>query len=164
MQLQTITDKDRLLTDDTIKSCSCSSFLDRRSGCTKFCLPAHGTKICCYPWPWQNIKSAMYACSFRLAPRWLLVISKCDMMERIFWSTPNRVLTAHTLSGCQVCDWGIQYHLCSIHIDRGLWGLVVTRLSWLSGKALAAQARGVLGSTPRGCRLFRFPLFLPHNI
>ena len=29
------------------------------------------------------------------------------------------------LSGCQVCDWGIQYHLCSTY--RGLWGL------WLSG-------------------------------
>jgi len=30
--------------------------------------------------------------------------------------------------------------------------------------ALAAQARGVLGSTPGDCRLFHFPLFSPHNI
>ena len=32
--------------------------------------------------------------------------------------------------------------------------LVVVGLSWLSGRALAAQARGVLGSTPGGCRPF----------
>ena len=37
------------------------------------------------------------------------------------------VLTAHT-----ECDWGIQYHLCSIY--GGLWGLVVVRLLWLSGE------------------------------
>ena len=34
---------------------------------------------------------------------------------------------------------------------RELWGLVVIWLSWLSGRALAAQARGLLGSTPGGC-------------
>ena len=68
----------------------------------------------------------------------------------------------HVLSGCQVCDWGIQYHLCSTY--RGLWGLVVVRLLWLSGRALAAQARDVLGSTPGDCRLFHFPLSSPHNI
>ena len=50
------------------------------------------------------------------------------------------------------CDWSIQYHPHSTY--RGLWGLVVVRLSWLSGRALAAQARGVLGSTPGGCRPF----------
>ena len=79
------------------------------------------------------------------------------LMERIFWSTPNGVLMANT-------EWlpGIQYHLRSTH--RGLWGLVVFRLLWLSARALAAQARGVLGSTPSNCRLFHFPLFLPHNI
>ena len=38
------------------------------------------------------------------------------------------------------------------------------RLLWLSGRALAAQARGVLGSTPSNCQLFHFPLFLPHHI
>ena len=53
------------------------------------------------------------------------------------------------LSGCEVCDWGIRYHLCSTY--RGLWGLLVVRLLWLSGRALAAQARGVLGSTPSSC-------------
>ena len=58
--------------------------------------------------------------------------------------------------------WGIQYHLCSTY--RGLWGLVVVWLSWLSGRALAAQARGVLGLTPGDCWLFHFPLFSPHNI
>ena len=40
-------------------------------------------------------------------------------------------------------------HLCSIH--RGLWGLVVVWLSWLSGRALTAQARGVLSLTPGNC-------------
>ena len=38
------------------------------------------------------------------------------------------------------------------YIYRGLWGLVVVRLSWLSSRAVVAQARGVLGSTPSGCR------------
>ena len=52
------------------------------------------------------------------------------------------------LSGCQ--NWGIQYHLCSTY--RGLWGLVVVWLSWLSGRALVVQARGVLCSTPGNCR------------
>ena len=40
---------------------------------------------------------------------------------------------------------------------------MVVGLSWISGRALvalAAQARGVLVSTPSGCR----PLFSPHNI
>ena len=64
----------------------------------------------------------------------------------IFRSTPNRVLMA----GCQVWDWGIQYHLSSTH--RGLWQLVVVQLSWLSGRALAAQARDVLALTPADCR------------
>ena len=42
---------------------------------------------------------------------------------------------------------------------RGLWGLVVVRLSWLSDRVLVAQSRGVLGLTPGGCQPFRFPLF-----
>ena len=80
------------------------------------------------------------------------------LMERIFRSTPNRVLTAHAqwLPGVWLRH---QYHLCSTY--RGLWGLVVVWLSWLSGRALAAQARGVLGSTPGDCRPFHFPLFSP---
>ena len=68
-----------------------------------------------------------------------------------FRSTPNGALTAHT-EWLPDGDWGIQYHLRTIH--RGLWGLVVVRLSWLSGRTLAAQAGGVLGSTPSDCRLF----------
>ena len=42
--------------------------------------------------------------------------------------------------------------------------LVVVWLSWLSGRVLVAQARGVLGSTPGDCRPFHFPLFSPHNV
>ena len=41
------------------------------------------------------------------------------------------------LSGCQVCDWGIQYHQCSIY--RGLWGLVVVWLVWLSDTGGSSQ-------------------------
>ena len=37
--------------------------------------------------------------------------------------------------------------------------LVVVQLSWLSDRALAAQARGVPGSTPGNCRPFHFALF-----
>ena len=33
------------------------------------------------------------------------------------------------------------------------------RLLWLSGRQLAAQARGVLDLTPSDCRPFHFPLF-----
>ena len=38
------------------------------------------------------------------------------------------------------------------------------RLLWLSGRALVAQARSVLGLTAGHCWPFHFPLFLPHNI
>ena len=38
--------------------------------------------------------------------------------------------------------------------------MVVVQLLWLSGRALAVQARGVLGSTPGDCQPFHFPLFL----
>ena len=41
---------------------------------------------------------------------------------------------------------------------------MVVRLSWLSGRALVAQVRGVLGSTTGGCQPFHFPLFSPHNM
>ena len=34
---------------------------------------------------------------------------------------------------------------------RGLRGLVVVRLLWLSGRALVAQAKGVLGLTRGDC-------------
>ena len=61
-----------------------------------------------------------------------------------------------------VWDWGIRYYLCSTY--RRLWELVVVRLLWLSGRALVAQAIGVLGSIPGDCRPFHFPLFSPHNI
>ena len=60
------------------------------------------------------------------------------------------------LSGCQVWDQGIQYHLSSTH--RRLWGLVVVWLSKLSGRALAAHARVILGSTPADCRTLYFCL------
>ena len=38
--------------------------------------------------------------------------------------------------------------------------VVVVRLLWLSNRALVAQARGVLGSSPSDCRPFHFSLFL----
>ena len=42
--------------------------------------------------------------------------------------------------------------------------VVVVQLLWLSGRALAAQARGVVGLTIGGYQPFHFPLFLPHNM
>ena len=84
------------------------------------------------------------------------------LMERIFRSIPNGVLTAHAkwLPGVQLRHSvpPMQY------IYRRLWGLVGVRLSWLSGRALEAQASGVLGLTPGDCWPFHFPLFSPHNI
>ena len=41
---------------------------------------------------------------------------------------------------------------------------MVVRLLWLSGRVLAAQARGAMGLTPGDCRPFCFPLFTPYNI
>ena len=45
---------------------------------------------------------------------------------REFSGQPLTEFWWHILSGCQVCDWGIQYHLCSTY--RRLWGLVVAQL------------------------------------
>ena len=81
---------------------------------------------------------------------------------REFSSQPLTEFWQHILSGWQVCHWGIQYHLCSTY--RGLWGLEVVQLSRLSGRALAAQARGVLVSTPDDCRPFHFPQFSHLNL
>ena len=55
----------------------------------------------------------------------------------------------------------VSFSKCILMIctHRGLWGLVVIWLLWLSGRALAAQTRGVLGSTPGSCRLFTFLYF-----
>ena len=52
-------------------------------------------------------------------------------LARISVMTMN--LTAalwHMLTGCQVCNWGIQYHLCST--NRGLWGLSAVVAQWQS--------------------------------
>ena len=38
-----------------------------------------------------------------------------------------------------------------VEVSEKAGGLVVVRLSWLSGRALAAQARGVQGLTPSNC-------------
>ena len=46
-------------------------------------------------------------------------------------------------------------------VREHMGGLVVVRLSWLSGRALVAQARGVLSLTPHDSRP---SLFSPHNI
>ena len=59
---------------------------------------------------------------------------RASCWRREFSGQPLTEFWRHTLSGCQVCNWGIQYHLCSTY--RGLWGLAVVRLSWLSGRAL----------------------------
>ena len=57
---------------------------------------------------------------------------------------------SHTPGSHSVCAVRTQLEssICSTY--GGLWGLVVVRLSWLSGRALAVEARGVLGSTSPG--------------
>ena len=60
------------------------------------------------------------------------------------------------------CSWApLQLFVSNTY--KGLWGLVFVWLSWLNGRALAAQARGILGSTPGKCWLFHFPLFSPQS-
>ena len=78
------------------------------------------------------------------------------LMERIFYPTTNRVLMACT-------EWLPGVQLSHSVEDYGGW--------WSSGccgsvacRALVAQVRGVLGSTPSDCQLFHFPLILPHSI
>ena len=68
------------------------------------------------------------------------------LMEKIFRWT-HKEFWCHILSGCQVCNWGTQYHLCSIY--RGSWRLVVFQLSWLSGRALVAQWQSTGGLSQR---------------
>ena len=70
--------------------------------------------------------------------------------EENFPSAPNSVLTV--VAGCVTEAIST---ICTVHIED-LWELVVVWLSWFSGRALAAQARGVLVSTPSGCQLFIF--------
>ena len=53
---------------------------------------------------------------------------------------------------------------CAVHTEDCMWELVVVRFSWLSGRALVAKARGVLGSTSSSCWPFHFLLYLPHDI
>ena len=81
------------------------------------------------------------------------------LMERIFRSTPNMQSSDGTYWVVARCVTEAFSTTCA-----RLWGLVVVQLLWLSGRKLAAQARGVLGLTPSGCRPFHFRLFLPHNI
>ena len=56
----------------------------------------------------------------------------------------------HILSGCRVCDWGIQWHLCSTY--RGLWGLVVV-------VAQCQNKPGARGLILSDCRLFTLLYF-----
>ena len=83
------------------------------------------------------------------------------LMERIFQSTHNGVLTAHTWVVARCATEAFQSHLCSTY--RGLWGW------WLSTCCSSVvdhwlHKSGVLGSIPRSCQPFCFPLFSPQNI
>ena len=59
--------------------------------------------------------------------------------------------------GIEPCTSSLQY------IVGLLPKLVVVWLSWLSGRALAAQTMRC-PAIPDDCQPFHFPLFLPHNI
>ena len=73
--------------------------------------------------------------------------------ERIFWSTPDRVFqTAHTeWLRCATVAFSTA---CAVHIEDWGW-LVVVQLSWLSGRALLAQARGPIIYLPLVSQLSR---------
>ena len=76
-----------------------------------------------------------------------------SLMKRIFQSTPDWVLIAQT-------EWQTEAFSTTCTVQYNILRIVgVVQLLWISGRALAAQARGVLGSTPGGCWLFHFPLF-----
>ena len=72
--------------------------------------------------------------------------------RREFSGRPLTEFWRHILSGCQVCDWGIQYHLCSTY--RGLWGVG-------GCPAVVAQGQSTGGSTQRcpGFDSRRLPAF-----
>ena len=84
------------------------------------------------------------------------------LMKRIFRSTPNGVLMAHAewLPGVWLRHFST---ICAVHIEdcEGWW---LSGCHRLSGRALAAQARGVLVLIPGDCQPFHFPLFSPLNI
>ena len=71
----------------------------------------------------------------------------------------------HVPSGCQVCDWGIQYYRgCAVHIeDCGDWWLGVVRMPYSSVEEhwrLKSEVSWV--QLPEGAGLFTF--LSPHNI
>ena len=68
------------------------------------------------------------------------------------WNPPTS--NNHQPSHSSTCTALNLYSAC-----RGLWGLVVIRLSWLSGRALAAQARGLWVRLPATAGLFTFFYF-----
>ena len=77
------------------------------------------------------------------------------------WATATRqpptvtILFMYRTSGTECFSFKPGSHsVCAVSTYRGFWGLVVVRLPYLSGRALAAQARGVLCSTPAGCQPF----------
>ena len=82
------------------------------------------------------------------------------------WQLPGVKARTLCLEPPVLCHWtgkmdSHQPSMCTYRVHIEDW--------WLSGccgtsRALRAQARGVLGSTPGDCWPFHFPLFSPHNI
>ena len=83
------------------------------------------------------------------------------MIERIFQSTPNGILMAHT-EWLPMWDWSIQYHLCRTYRGCGGW--------WLSGCRGSVEEHWRLKPEvswvwlPGVAGFFHFLLFSPHNI
>ena len=98
---------------------------------------------------------------------WSLVRLKAELQLCTYALRINCWPCGSLLCSCTVCmslvDTNSRESCLTLEINefryRGLWGLVVIRLLWPSGRALAAQARGVMGLTPGGCRPFHFPLY-----
>ena len=117
-------------------------------------------------------------CNQRIMKSWLSnnyrtmsTMMKCFLgvsllcLGRAMWPQSH---TWQRLSICRQNSVRIRLEILYIrkeHMLSGImWGLVVVWLSWLSGRALEAQARGVLDLSPIGCRPFHFPLFSEGSI
>ena len=97
----------------------------------------------------------------------LMLLSTLNLYSGTFtWLGENLKESSNTPSGktnsnlSTTNSHNLLYLLLAVNIEdcKSWW------LSDCSGRALVAQARGVLGSTPGDCRPFHFSLFSPHNI
>ena len=119
--------------------------------CRKLCLTM--SSVTSLKWLIETSMSYPLSCTTRMHLSWITTIINHKKFK--FSGRPLMEFWQYMLSGCQVCDWGIQYHLCSKY--RGCCGSVAEHwqlkpaVSWVQLPAAAG-------------RFFQFPLFSLHNI